>query len=105
MQYNRDNLEFYFNDDTVQLYQVEDSEIWTLEIFTADQTEDEFNNAEFSGSLDMTKYFEYIKQRKEQPNTLEMATMPFPVTLNFPSAYNDTDKQAFFGSTCRNGNK
>lgn len=45
-------VDLYMTDNSViEMYQVENGEIWTLEVFPPNQTEESFNKAEFSGFL------------------------------------------------------
>lgn len=50
--YNKDMFEFYLSDDTnVQAWQVENGEVWTLELFPANQSEESFERGQYDGVL------------------------------------------------------
>ena len=56
MKFNKKNFEFYMSDDSVvQAYQIEGGDVWTLEIFPKDQSEESFNAGEFDGWLKFYK--------------------------------------------------
>lgn len=47
-------VDLYMTDNSViEMYQVENGEVWTLEVFPPNQTDESFNKAEFSGWLDL----------------------------------------------------
>ena len=56
MKFNKKEFEFYTSDDScVQAYQIEGSDVWFLEIFPPNQTQESFEACEFSGSIKFYK--------------------------------------------------
>lgn len=57
--YNKDNFEFYTSDGScVSADQIEDGNIWAVEIFPPNQSEESFEKAQYSGAINMnTKDF------------------------------------------------
>lgn len=57
--YNKDNFEFYTSDGScVSADQIEYSNIWAVEIFPPEQSEESFEKAQYSGAINMnTKDF------------------------------------------------
>ena len=53
--YNKDTFEFYTSDgSTVQAWQVENGNTWTLEIFPPNQTIESFEACQYSGGVTMS---------------------------------------------------
>ena len=57
--YNKDNFEFYTSDGScVSADQIEDGNIWAVEIFPPKQSKESFEKAQYSGAINMnTKDF------------------------------------------------
>ena len=63
--YNKDQFEFYMPDDsTVQAWQVEDSNVWTLEIFPPNQSKESFESCQYDGGITIGKEW-YIREYPE----------------------------------------
>ena len=86
--YHQDSFEVYMSDDSnVQAWQVEETNHWTLEIFPPNQTSESFNNAEFSGWLEISQEpVETIPYSKPTYNRFD---------INFPPNWTEELKEEF----------